>query len=167
VLGVPGSRLNTSLRPVPWYGIKGEIVNSTKLTIGRVAAAAKVSVETVRYYQRCGLLEEPLKPMGGYRHYSPEIVKRLRFIKRAQALGFALKEIAGLLQLDDRLGCATARQVAAQKLAAVEEKLAGLATIRNGLIDLVQQCDAVGGGGTCPIIEGLEERTRTLRVHRK
>ena len=69
-----------------------------KLTIGGVATAGGVNVETIRYYQRRGLLEEPAKPVGGYRNYPTEVVKRVRFIKRAQALGFSLKDVAELLQ---------------------------------------------------------------------
>src|SRR5258708_251804 len=72
------------------------------MTIGRVAAAAGVSVETIRYYQRRGLLEEPAKPIGGYRRYPPEMVNRICFIKRAQVLGFTLEDVAGLLRLDNR-----------------------------------------------------------------
>src|SRR6516162_7462139 len=72
-----------------------------KLTIGRVAAAAGVNVETIRYYHRRGLLKEPAKPLRGYRDYSFEVVKRVRFIKSAQALGFTRKEVVELLQLDD------------------------------------------------------------------
>lgn len=78
------------------------------LTIGRLAAAAGVNVETIRYYQRRGLLDEPNKPFQGYRHYPDDTVKRVRFIKRAQALGFTLEEIAGLLRLDGGDCCAAA-----------------------------------------------------------
>src|SRR5207244_5040954 len=88
-----------------------------KMTIGRVAAAAGVSVETIRYYQRRGLLEEPAKPIGGYRLYPAEMVNRICFIKRAQVLGFTLGDVAGLLRLDNREACATTRELAAQKVA--------------------------------------------------
>src|SRR5258707_15890276 len=98
------------------YGIKGEFARMPKLTIGRVAAAAGVNVETIRYYQRRGLLEEPAKPLGGYRNYPTEMVKRIRFIKRAQALGFTLEDVAGLLQLNDTDACAKTRHLAARKL---------------------------------------------------
>jgi len=74
-----------------------------KLTIGRVPAAAGVNVETIRYYQRRGLLEEPMKPLGGYRDYPTDVVKQIRFIKRAQALGFTLEDVTGLLQLKNYL----------------------------------------------------------------
>ena len=72
----------------------------TELTIGKLAEAADVNIETIRYYQRRGLLEEPPKPFRGHRRYPPDTVKRVRFIKRAQALGFTLAEVSGLLRLD-------------------------------------------------------------------
>ncbi|WP_137820183.1 Hg(II)-responsive transcriptional regulator [Pseudomonas sp. 2FG] len=125
------------------------------LTIGRLADAAGVNVETVRYYQRRGLLEEPAKPVGGQRRYPPEMVKRLRFIKRAQVLGFTLSEITGLLRLDAGCECAEARELAAHKLALIEQRIADLAAIRQVLTSLVRQCDAGEFGTACPIIAAL------------
>ena len=110
-----------------------------KLTIGRVAAAAGVNVETIRYYQRRGLLEEPKKPLGGYRNYPTEMVKRIRFIKRAQALGFTLEDVAGLLQLNNTDACAKTRDLAAQKLALIEQKLSALATMRDALTRILHR----------------------------
>jgi MerR family transcriptional regulator, mercuric resistance operon regulatory protein len=81
-----------------------------------VAAAAGVNVETIRYYQRRGLLEEPKKPLGEYRNYPTGMVKRIRFIKRAQALGFTLEDVTGLLQLNNRHACVKTRDLAAQKV---------------------------------------------------
>ena len=104
-----------------------------KLTIGRVAAAAGVNVETIRYYHRRGLLKEPAKPLRGYRDYSFEVVKRVRFIKSAQALGFTLKDVVELLQLDEIVACARTRTLAARKLALIEQKLTQLGTIRDAL----------------------------------
>jgi MerR family transcriptional regulator, mercuric resistance operon regulatory protein len=112
-----------------------------KLTIGRVAAAAGVNVETIRYYQRRRLLEEPEKPLGGYRHYPAEMVKRIRFIKRAQSLGFTLEDVAGLLQLNDSDACTKTRQLAARKLTLIEQKIHEMATIRDALAELVDQCN--------------------------
>ncbi|TMG91576.1 MAG: MerR family transcriptional regulator [Betaproteobacteria bacterium] len=84
------------------------------ITIGRLAQAAAVNVETIRYYQRRGLVGEPVKPLGGHRRYPPEAVKRVRFIKRAQNLGFTLDEVRGLLALDDGQSCRVrVRQAAA------------------------------------------------------
>src|ERR1700688_2816759 len=95
------------------------------LTIGKLAERAGVNVETIRYYQRRGLLDEPKKTLRGYRHYPPTIAKRVRFIKRAQTLGFTLEEVAGLLRLDSASACAETRELAAHKLALIEEKLTG------------------------------------------
>ena len=127
-----------------------------KLTIGRVAATAGVNVETIRYYQRRGLLDEPTKPLGGYRDYPTEMVKRIRFIKRAQALGFTLQDVTGLLRLNDTDACAKTRHLAAEKLALIEQKISELATMRAALADLVGQCDRKLKRSACPIIEILQ-----------
>ena len=131
-----------------------------KLTISGVATAAGVNVETIRYYQRRGLVEEPAKPPGGYRSYSAEIVERIRFIKRAQALGFTLEDVAGLLQLNDADVCAKTRDLAARKLALLERKLSELANIRDSLAKLVGQCDSKLKRSSCPIIEILQGDSR-------
>ncbi len=112
-----------------------------KLTIGRVATEGGVNVETIRYYQRRELLEEPAKPVGGYRNYPKEIVKQIRFIKRAQALRFSLKEVAELLQLDVADACAKSCDLADQKLAVIDQKIAELATRRRALAQLMALCD--------------------------
>ena len=130
---------------------------ATALTIGKLAKAAEVNVETIRYYQRRGLLDEPPKPPGGQRRYPAEQVKRVRFIKRAQALGFTLSEIGTLLALDAARVCHDTRALAAHKLTSIEQKMADLAAMRRVLDDLVQQCDAGGGGAECPIIDALAE----------
>ncbi len=124
------------------------------LTIGKLAAVAGVNVETIRYYQRRGLLDKPKKPLGGYRRYSPETAKRVRFIKRAQALGFTLEEVTGLLRLDAASACEETRKLAVQKLALIEQKLAELTAMRKGLAALVSQCGK-GGKRPCPIIQVL------------
>ena len=124
------------------------------LTIGKLAEQAGVNVETIRYYQRRGLLAEPKKPRGGYRRYSSDAAKRVRFIKRAQGLGFTLKEVTGLLRLDAAGACAETRELAAHKLALIDEKLAELEAMRKGLAALVAKC-ARGGHRPCPIIQVL------------
>ena len=128
---------------------------TTGLSIGKLAQAAGVNIETIRYYQRRGLLDEPSKPLGGYRHYLPEQVKRLRFIKRAQALGFTLDEVGMLLTLDAACACSETRALAMRKLAMIEQKMADLAAMRQVLGELVQKCDAGDGGASCPIIDVL------------
>ncbi|MGB5234558.1 MAG: Hg(II)-responsive transcriptional regulator [Candidatus Macondimonas sp.] len=128
---------------------------ATELTIGKLAAAAGVNIETVRYYQRLGLLDEPERPRTGYRRYSQQQAKRLHFIKRAQGLGFTLSEVGGLLKLDTACPCADTRALAARKLALIEQRMADLAAIREALTGLIQQCDAGDGRDNCPIIDVL------------
>ncbi|RJG12417.1 Hg(II)-responsive transcriptional regulator [Pseudomonas cavernicola] len=130
---------------------------AAELTIGRLADAAGVNVETIRYYQRLGLLDEPAKPLGGHRRYAAEQAKRLRFIKRAQALGFTLSEVGGLLRLDAGCACAETRALAARKLALIEQKITDLADLQKVLAGLVKQCDADEGGAACPIIDVLAQ----------
>ena len=127
-----------------------------KLTIGRVATAAGVNVETIRYYQRRRLLEEPAKPSGGYRNYPMKMVKRIRFIKRAQSLGFTLEDVAGLLQLNDSDACTKTRCLAVRKLTLIEQNIRELAAIRDALAGLVDQCNRKRRRGACPIIEVLQ-----------
>jgi MerR family transcriptional regulator, mercuric resistance operon regulatory protein len=127
-----------------------------KLTISRVATDGGVSVETIRYYQRRGLLEEPPKPGGGYRDYPKEIVKRIRFIKRAQALGFSLDEVTELLQLDLADACPKSCELAERKLAAIDQKMAELAAMRQALAQLMTECDKKSRRGPCPIIAALQ-----------
>ncbi len=129
----------------------------SELTIGRVAKLAGVNVETIRYYQRRRLLAEPDKPHMGYRRYPADIVKHIRFIKRAQALGFTLEEIAELLQLEKARACAETRDLAAHKMHLIDQKLTGLAAMRKALAGLVQQCDRKQPSKECPIIQVLEQ----------
>jgi MerR family transcriptional regulator, mercuric resistance operon regulatory protein len=126
-----------------------------ELTIGRLAEEAGVNVETIRYYQRRGLMAEPLKPANGHRRYSADAVRRVRFIKRAQALGFMLEEIAGLLDLDEAHACAETRELATHKLDVIENKVADLTAMRNALKKLLRQCDTGSPTGACPIIGAL------------
>lgn len=128
---------------------------ANELTIGRLARASGVSVETIRYYQRRGLLDEPDKPLNGIRRYPAEVVKRVNFIKRAQALGFTLDEIGNILQLEDAGCCAETRELAARKLEMIKAKLASLTAMHDSLAGLVKQCDAGRRRGGCPIIEAL------------
>lgn len=128
---------------------------SSNLTIGRMARAAGVNVETIRYYQRLRLLGKPERPLGGVRRYGEEAVARVRFIKRAQELGFSLAEIRRLLLLEESQSCGAARSLAVEKLALVESRLADLARMRGVLKDLVARCDLRRGKVACPIIESL------------
>ncbi|MBI3935669.1 MAG: Hg(II)-responsive transcriptional regulator [Betaproteobacteria bacterium] len=125
------------------------------LTIGAFARASGVNVETVRYYQRRGLLSEPRKPLGGIRHYGESDVARVRFIKTAQRLGFTLEEVALLLKLDDGTHCSEAAAVAQHKLAEVRARLADLGRMENVLADLVARCRKARGNVSCPLISSL------------
>ena len=125
------------------------------LTIGRVAKAAGVNVETIRFYQRRKLLAEPTKPLGGVRRYSGEIVSRVRFIKRAQQLGFTLDEVKNLLALEDGQSCKTTHDLAIRKLAIVEARVADLNRMRRTLKTLITQCETGNGRIACPIISTL------------
>lgn len=126
------------------------------MTIGTLAERAGVNVETVRYYQRIGLLSTPPRAYGSIRRYSAPDLRRLQFIKRAQQLGFSLGEVAHLLELGDSRHCAETRDLAREKLAAIESKIADLSAIREVLEGLVSACGRRSGARGCPIIESLE-----------
>ena len=129
-----------------------------RLTIGAFAAAAGVNVETVRYYQRKGLLSEPDKPSGSIRRYGTADVARVRFVKAAQRLGFSLDEIAGLLALGDGTHCREARALGQRKLEDVRQRLVDLRRIELVLARLVKDCDSARGAVSCPLIATLQQR---------
>jgi MerR family mercuric resistance operon transcriptional regulator len=124
------------------------------MTIARLGSAAGVGVETVRYYQRRGLLAVPASA-GGVRRYGPEDLRRLRFIRRAQAAGFTLEEIAELLALDRTDDRARVRELAGSRLAALDAKIAELESSRAALDRLRSRC-AAGRKGPCPILEAFD-----------
>jgi MerR family mercuric resistance operon transcriptional regulator len=128
---------------------------SPGLTIGAVAKAAEVNVETIRYYQRLGLVEEPAKPLGGVRRYAKDAVDRVRFIKRAQQLGFSLDEIRRLLALGEAQSCGRARSLAEEKLGLVKARIADLQRMRAVLEELIARCALRRGTIACPIIATL------------
>ncbi len=132
-------------------------ITASGVTIGRLAQAAEVNVETIRYYQRIGLLPLPDRTYGSIRRYSEPDLKRIRFIKRAQALGFSLEEVALLLELSDGKHCTETKELAEKKLAMVKTKIDDLAAIRKSLQDLVAQCAKGSRGCGCPIIDTLIE----------
>jgi MerR family mercuric resistance operon transcriptional regulator len=127
-------------------------------TIGQLAATAGVNVETIRYYQRRKLIPEPARPLGGARHYTDFDAERLRFIKRAQVMGFALTEIESLLSLRVRRSCRTTRELAAAKLQFVDTRIRELKHLRKELGGLLAQCDANADESSCPILERLASR---------
>jgi len=131
------------------------------LTIGSLARAASVHVETIRYYLRRGLLPEPRRPPGGIRRYGSSDLERLSFVKTAQQVGFSLNEIGDLLRLDDGTHCQEAGALAEHKLRDVREKLDRLERIEKLLSELVDRCHAHQGNITCPLIASLHEGIET------
>lgn len=128
-----------------------------QLTSGRLAAQGGVNLQTIRYYERCGLLPKPPRRPSGYRAFPADAVRRVRFIKRAQALGFSLREIRELLAL--RVGRGTrcdVRRRAESKLADIDAKLRGLRRMRRALTGLVAACGEDGPVAQCPILEALD-----------
>ena len=130
---------------------------SPTMTIGTLARAAGVNIETVRFYQRKGLLRQPHKPYGGIRRYAEADLTRLRFIRSAQRLGFGLDDIAELLALDDGTECQRARAMAEGKLSEVRAKLADLVRIEAALARLVIECQHARGNMRCPLISTLHQ----------
>ena len=132
------------------------------LTIGRIAQQADVHIETIRYYERRGLLPDPPRTESGYRLYDAESVTRLRFIKEAQALGFSLEEIQGLLVLrvDRENSCADVRGRAERKAADIEAKIHSLQQMRDTLQEMIAACERGGPTGECPLLETLERNAR-------
>jgi MerR family copper efflux transcriptional regulator len=128
------------------------------LTIGQLAKQGGVNLETIRYYERRGILPRPPRTGSGYRAFSDDAVRRLRFIKRAQALGFSLREIGELLTLRARPGrsCASVQAKTQAKIADIEAKLRTLTAMKRALTRLVAACDGGAAVGDCPILESLD-----------
>ncbi len=130
-----------------------------ELTIGALAKAAGVNVETIRFYERKGLLSRPPKPEEGYRRYPMEAVKQVRFIKGAQRLGFSLKEIAELLVLGRQGGisCTEMLDLTSRKVVDIEHKIAALEVMKSTLLELAGKCPGAGNLALCPIWERMAE----------
>lgn len=131
------------------------------LTIGGLAKEANVNVETIRYYERRRLLPQPLRTPAGYRIYSADAVRRLHFVKRAQELGFSLKEIKDLLGLRVRPGSSSAdiRKRADAKIADIEKKIRTLQAMKKSLMQITNACSGCGPVSDCPILDSLDHRT--------
>lgn len=127
------------------------------LTIGAVAKRVGVAIDTIRYYEREGLLPEPERRASGYRSYDEGAVRQLRFIRRAKDLGFTLEEIRDLLALsaDRHRGVKAVKQRAEQRLAAIDARIAELTRVRDGLEQLVDACPGHGSPDQCPILRAL------------
>lgn len=130
------------------------------LSIGQVAHRAGIGVETVRFYERQGLLQKPPRSKSGYRKYQPEAILRLRFIKKAKEVGFSLKEINDLLslRLDMDATCEDIRIRAAAKISDIEQKIAALQRMKQALTDLTAACRGDGPVSECPILQSFEEQ---------
>jgi MerR family transcriptional regulator, copper efflux regulator len=123
--------------------------------IGTLARRAGVAIDTVRYYERNGLLSPRARLASGYRRYGDLEVSRLRFIRRAQALGFTLKEVKELLALSAQRDVGRVKRSAQAKLADVEQRIAALTRVREGLSTLIEACPGHGRAADCPILQAL------------
>lgn len=133
-------------------------------TIGALARDAGVNVETIRFYQRRGLVDEPERPLGGIRHYTTVHAQRLRFIKQAQTLGFSLDEVTDLLALEDGEHCREAELLGSRKLATVRQRIAQLRSVERALASLVKRCRGDTSQTCCPLIAALESDLPTKRA---
>lgn len=143
----------------------------TTLKIGQLAKAAKVNIDTVRYYERRGLIPEPPRKESGYREYTQNYVARIRFVKRAQDLGFSLNEISELMDLrvDSQTVCSDVKKRAEAKVADIEEKIKSLKGLQQTLTNLLHHCESREPTGDCPILQMLDaekENKQTLSPHK-
>ena len=129
----------------------------SNLGIGQLAKRAGVAIDTVRYYERNKLLAPAGRLASGYRRYGEAELKRLRFIRRAKALGFTLADIRGLLSLSDERNVAKVKRAAEAKLTDIEQRIAELQRIRRGLQTLVEACPGHGRAEACPILNALTQ----------
>lgn len=130
------------------------------MTIGKVAKQAEVGIETIRFYEREGLIEEPPRRASGYRQYPGDTVDRVRFIKRAKEFGFSLKEIKELLALRIAPGttCGQIKKQAEAKVEDIEDKIRSLQRMKRALKKLTAACSGKGSVSECPILDALEDR---------
>ena len=126
------------------------------MTIGQLAKAAGVGVETIRYYQRRGILATPSKPLGGHRQYPDATLEHLAFIRRGQQMGFSLEEIIVLMTMRDGTRCAEGRDLAQKKVDELEARVAELNRMRRRLKSVVLACNANKRRAACPLIRALE-----------
>lgn len=132
-------------------------MTGNKMTIGRLAKSANVGVETIRYYQQRGLMPTP-EPIGAYRYYSEDMADQLRFIKRAQELGFTLDEVGDLLALSSGSDHISIRQLAQERLAQIEAKLSDLNRMKVALSGLITACKHASEDEPCPIVKALSAK---------
>ena|SRR5437868_6925836 len=130
------------------------------LTMGQVAQRGGVNPQTIRYYEREGLLPEPPRSASGYRAFSPDAVHRVLFIKRAQELGFSLAEIRELLsiQINTKKGCTDVKRLAKTKIVDIERKIRTLQSMKRVLVKLAKVCPGQGPSSQCPILESFNSK---------
>ncbi len=135
----------------------------TSMTIGVVARRTGVGVETVRFYERQGLLEEPIRRLSGYREYNEEVIARLRFIRRAKELGFTLREIKELLSLrrDPSTPGRDLKRRVEDKLADIAAKIQSLQQMKEALLTFTCACSGRGSVGECPLLHALDGEVET------
>jgi len=129
------------------------------MTIGKVASRTGVGIETIRFYERQGLIAEPARRPSGYRDYPPAVIERVRFIKKAKELGFSLREIADLLflRVDNDRTCSDVFDRATAKIGEIEERMRELERMKGALKSLASACTGTGPTGECPFLEALEQ----------
>lgn len=132
------------------------------VTIGQLAARSGVGVETIRFYERKGIISQPARPANGFRKYDEQTAERIRFVQQAQELGFTLNEIKQLLSLrvDPRTSCATVKAKANEKIADIDGKIAGLRRMRGALVEITRTCSGTGPTSACPILDYMARRKR-------
>jgi MerR family mercuric resistance operon transcriptional regulator len=127
-------------------------------TIGVLAKLANVNIETIRFYERKGILLQPLKPLSGYRKYDDQALSRILFVKRAQDVGFTLSEIQSLLDIEST-NCNEVQHIAIEKLVLTRQKIADLQRLENTLQNLVSQCELTQDNTHCPIVDSFNNFT--------
>jgi MerR family transcriptional regulator, copper efflux regulator len=157
--GLPYSPLLTRYLPTGFTLVAGE-TKMGPLRSKQLAERSGVNLQTIRYYQEIGLLPEPPRSAAGYRRFPPDAVRRIRFIKRAQELGFALAEVKELLALQVQTGaiCADVRRRANAKIANIEAKIRDLRWMKNALERLAASCSGAGPVGNCPILDYFDDK---------
>lgn len=133
------------------------------LTIGKVARRSGTAIETIRFYEREGLIDKPARSSAGYRHYRADAVARLRFIRQAKELGFSLREVKELLSLRATPGksCGDVKARARQNITDIERRIASLTRMKRALVKLAVACSGKGPLSACPILEALEAQDMT------
>ena len=135
------------------------------MTIGELAQAAGVGVETIRFYERKKLIAQPERPGSGFRRYDEDAARRIRFVRQAQELGFTLAEIQQLLELrlDPRRNCGNVKSEAEAKIAGIDGKIAALRVMRTALVEITRSCSGEGPTSECPILDAIEASAARLK----